>query len=212
MNPSRTVKNLTAKAVDASCENAGDWVNSPKSPSTGWRKEGMTLLDATMKTVETALRLTSPLVALAGRDNGVRVWSSEWLGLVCSSRPLLTISLGSRTTAGIDPGALELFGVSLPPAALLVPSWLPALLAGAGKEVLAEAGLSIALGTAAGAPLVSGCALHFECRNGTVAIYPGTVLISAEVAAIHRPEGTLGPENWPDLARLQPLRGVSPRA
>ena len=165
------------------------------------------MIDNATTSSDTALQLASPLLALVGRDNGVRVWSSEWLGLVCAPQPLLTVSLGLRSAAGLDPVTLTLFGVSLPPPALLVPPWLPALLAGAGKEVLAEAGLAIALGTSAGAPLVNGCALHFECRNGTLAHYPGTVLISAEVVAIHRPEGSLGPEHWPDLERLQPLMG-----
>ncbi len=162
-----------------------------------------------MDPVKTASPLSSPLVALTGRDGGVQVWSSEWLGLVCSPRPFLTVSFGSRAAAGLDTETLALFGVSLPPDNLLVPPWLPALLVGAGNEVLAGAGLAIALGTAAGAPLVGGCPLQFECRNGTLAAYPGAVVISAEVVAIHLPGKTLGPESWAELGRIRPLARLS---
>ena len=72
--------------------------------------------------------------------------------------------------------------------------------------------LTIALGGVAGAPLVNGCPLHLECRNGGLAAHPGTVLIEAEGTAIHCPRGTLGSEHWPDLARLLPLTNLSPGA
>lgn len=169
------------------------------------------MADVSRESMETALPLYSPLVALTGRDGGIRVWSSEWLGLTCSPRPTISISVGARSAAGLEPEALAWFGVSLPPTDLRVPHWLPALLAGAGNEVLASAGLSIALGNVGGAPLVAGCRLHFECRDGTLKAYPGAVLISGQVVAIHLPGKTLGSESWPELGRILPLANLSPQ-
>ncbi|AMV73462.1 hypothetical protein JCM30471_18780 [Desulfuromonas carbonis] len=161
--------------------------------------------------LDTALPFSVPLLTIPGASDSVRVWSSEWVGLVCSSHPSLTLGFSASTAGRLGPGSLLLLGVSLPPAGLLVPPWLPALLTGADSQILAEAGLEVGPGPVAGAPLVSGCPLRFECRNGVLSARSGTVLLSAEIAAVHLPDETIGPERWAELARLRPLERVFPR-
>lgn len=157
---------------------------------------------------DTARPLSVPLVTIPEAAGRISVWSSEWVGLVCSSRPYLTIGFAAGAAARFHPGPLLLFGVSLPPAGLLVPPWLPALLTGADSELLGETGLGVGLGPTAGAPLVTGCPLRFECRNGTLSARSGTLLLSAELAAVHLPDETIGPERWAELARIRPLERV----
>jgi len=150
-------------------------------------------------------------VTIPGAAGSVRVWSSEWVGLVCSSRPSLTIGFAASAASRLVPGSLLLLGVSLPPAGLLVPPWLPALLTDADSGILAEAGLEVGPGPIAGSPLVTGCPLRFECRNGALHARSGAVLLRAEIAAVHLPDDTIGPERWADLSRLRPLERVFPR-
>lgn len=163
------------------------------------------------ESLDSALPFSVPLVTIPGATGSVRVWSSEWVGLVCSSRPSLTIGFGASAAGRLGPGSLLLLGVSLPPPGLLVPPWLPALLTGADSRILAEAGLEVGPGPVAGAPLVTGCPLRFECRNGALLTRSGTVLLRAEIAAVHLPDETIGPERWADLPRLRPLERVFSR-
>ena len=138
--------------------------------------------------LEETVSLISPLVTFANTGGAIEVWSSEWLGVV-GSPPRLTVCLGPRFAVASGNAALACFGVSLPPVDLRVPPWLPALLAGSGSQVLADAGLGIAFGSALGAPLVDGFPVVFECRNGEMSVHAGVVLVTAEVAAIHSVAG-----------------------
>lgn len=156
--------------------------------------------------------LVTPLLALATQGGTVEVWSSEWLGVVFGPVLRLTVCLGPRFAVASGNSALACFGVSLPPRDLRVPPWLPALLAGAGDQVLADAGLAVTFGQTLGAPLVEAFPVGIECRNGQISVQAGVVLVTAEVAAVHADPALAAPGEGSFRQALRPFLELLPGA
>ena len=148
--------------------------------------------------------LNVPLVTAAGNDGRVRIWTSQWCGLLCGPPPRLILGLPNSFAAFIGKTGIDSFGVSLPADDLRVSSSLPALLAGAGRELLEPAGLQQLAGAATGVPLLGPCPVQFECRDAKFRFRAGQVLLSAEVAAFHFAGRAGAPDSPGKPLRIRP--------
>ena len=151
--------------------------------------------------------LQTPLLTMVDAAGRTRVWPAQWIGLVCSPVPGVVIGVPEFPDGPAAPGVYMRFAVNLPPAGCRVPRSMVALLAGAGRELLTQAGMELADGTLPGVRLVADWPLQFECLQGRSVQRAGLVLVRGEVAALHCHGELLPARRWADLCRA-PIRAL----
>ena len=143
--------------------------------------------------------------------NGIaRLLVASWVGVACTLPAIATIAFPCCLQPQSAPVAGASFVIHL-----LDEGWAEANLQRPALKNLGSACLfpetwTLGWGEATGAPLLAGCPLLVECRNGQPRSRFGQCLIEGEVVTASVDGEVYGLEGPLDLCRLQPLVGRRP--
>jgi flavin reductase (DIM6/NTAB) family NADH-FMN oxidoreductase RutF len=146
------------------------------------------------------------LVSMAAPEGGANVLTIAWVGIVCSSPPMLSVAVRpTRYSFGLLTAARE-FVVNIPPAELVQAVDLAGVWSGMEHDKFAELGLTTQPAGKVGAPLITECPINLECVVRHQLDLGAHELFIAEIVAVHYDEGLLDARG-----RLR-SRAVSPLA
>ena len=141
-------------------------------------------------------------VAPDGRPNIITL---AWVGTVCSSPPMLSISVRPATYShGLLTRTKE-FVVNIPGAGLLKEMDMCGMMSGRDKDKFALIGLTRLPASQVQPPLIAECPVNIECRVQQIINLGLHDMFVGEILAVHVDEEVLDEKGRVDVAKVAPV-------
>lgn len=145
------------------------------------------------------------LVSVAGERGTGNFLTIAWVGVVCSSPPMLGVAIRpSRFTHGLLCRARE-FVVNLPDASRLEGVDIAGVWSGRNHDKFAELGFTALPASKVSAPLIAECPVNLECVVRHQLALGSHDLFIGEVVATHYDEQVLDSRGRLDTGALNPI-------
>jgi flavin reductase (DIM6/NTAB) family NADH-FMN oxidoreductase RutF len=148
------------------------------------------------------------LVSVADPEGVANVLTIAWVGIVCSSPPMLSVAVRPSRYSWRLLNAARGFVVNIPPADLVREVDLCGMWSGVEHDKLAELGLTTQPSTRVGAPLITECPINLECVVRHQLDLGAHELFVAEIVAVHYDEELLDARGRLRTSALSPLAYV----
>ena len=147
----------------------------------------------------------SALITFCAGDGQPYLRTSAWVGMVCSTPPLLSLAIAAGDNPFFARWMEKGFVVNLPSAESLTAGEFLGSLARRAQDTVPP-GLTLVDATIVRAPLIEECPVRIECVRGRGRARFGQWILTAEVAAVHLGDTDLKEGRLPtDIHSLKPF-------
>ncbi|HUW63606.1 MAG TPA: flavin reductase family protein [Spirochaetia bacterium] len=148
--------------------------------------------------------LPSVMVTTAGADRP-NIITLAWVGTICSSPPMLSISVRPQTYShGLLVNTRE-FVLNIPGADRLKEMDLCGMVSGRDQDKFALTGLTPLPATQVKAPLIAECPVNIECRVSQIINLGLHDMFISEILAVHADENVMDEKGRIDAGKVAPV-------